>query len=132
MFFFLRDRRSQSQVTEYNPILMSGVVNVNLKQGDLANPNLDAVLVPTLLLRFPAVDQHSVILSRSYQASSSGFIFENHVSNHDNYPSRTDDSHYYGCQLLPGGKLQFPFSITFNLPVEEYLYIFRQLLNRSG
>ena len=59
MFLFLRDRCPQSQVTKDYPILIAGVVNVYFEQGDLANPDLDSVLVPPFLLRFPAVnDSH--------------------------------------------------------------------------
>lgn len=56
---FLWDGRPQSQVTKDYPVLIAGVVNVYLKQGDLANPDLDSVLVPPFLLRLPAVnDSH--------------------------------------------------------------------------
>ena len=50
MSFFLWDCCPQSQVTKDYPVLIAGVVNVYLEQGDLANPDLDAVLVPPFLL----------------------------------------------------------------------------------
>jgi len=56
MFLFLRDRCPQSQVTKDYPVLVAGVVNVYLEQGDLTEPDLNAVLVPPFLLRLPAVD----------------------------------------------------------------------------
>lgn len=59
MSLFLRDSGPQSQVTKDYPILITGVVNIYLEQGDLANPDLDSVLVPPFLLRLPAVnDSH--------------------------------------------------------------------------
>jgi hypothetical protein len=59
MSLFLWDRGPQPQVTKDYPILVMGIVNVYLEQGDLANPELDLVLAPSFLLRLPAVnDRH--------------------------------------------------------------------------
>ena len=58
MSLFLWDSCPQSQVTKDYPVLIAGVVNVYLEQGDLAKPDLDAVLVPPFLLRLPAIDNH--------------------------------------------------------------------------